>query len=275
MIQIHGGLLPDAESEDGRYSMCRYEYRLMSPSNRLFLIQYLVVDAEGKFKPMPEEKQGPPTQATFNQITNPNVQQRQLPQPQTTQMRPQQFLQSLGNRPAIPQPSKAAAPPPTIFSAGKKAPPSRMPLATAIPPGTQQPQQATDDTFILALDDFDGITKVDLAFERLKFQKTVLAKLFCPASIHHPPQGEDRSEGVRSKVLSLVNAQINLMEQEVEHFSNLHELLGKNEGEKRDRLNGLFGQLSECTDLDSMMSLRSDWESVAGYSIVETETQTV
>lgn len=241
--QILGGQLDEAKSEGRRYSMCRYEYRLAGPQNRLFLIQYLMVDNEGKLKAAPEEAPKPFPNPIQMPISRP------LPtMPNQVQMRPKAPLPM--PNPVLSQSAKLRVPLPVASSS---AIPSRQ-------PSINKPFQKEDAAF-LPIDDFDPNTRIDLAFERLKFQKGLLAKLFCPTNL------KTRTADETPQLLELLTLQTECSQKEVENLEKILKSRTKNDEIKRKSLRQLFNDLQDATSVTQLDQIKTEYEQMLGYAL--------
>lgn len=248
LTQIFGGVKDLNDNEE--YKMCRHEYRLLAPTNRLFFVHYLALNAEGKCKARPFDAV---PNAAASPIPFPQMPSIRSPMPPPHQM-PNVSQQM---RPPMPQTMKGQSmgPPPIP-------PPAQLPkkASTAAAPSahTQEEQQQT-----LTMDENDGAPnqRVDLAYNRLRFQKQILAKLFCKAS-PQVPTIEIEEALPKAELSQLANLQIDVLKTEIERLGQVRDWLNHGIRERRLQMNKCFTQVSEANDEAHLDLLMSQWDEI-------------
>lgn len=266
MTQISGGVI----DSDPTKTMCRIEYRLLAPNNRMTLVHYLMLDQHGMpVAPQPDAHMMAPP-GTINPAAlmggpsvvrpqgGPSVTRLQggppaQPPPQAHGPPPQQAYPP--QRPQIPVPKAASIRPvgrPTLLANASK-------KANVVRAAEAKPH---DDSVHLPIDEADTLAQIDVAFARLKFTKGVMARLFLPAERPKLLEEEDADP----ELLSLFQEQIGLMRQEEARSREALQQFTTQTGERRQTLNRLFDLLGTEETLDEVWS---QWQKAAGYEITE------
>lgn len=234
LTQFFGGVTDEGEE----YKVCRHEYRLLAPTNRLFFVHYLAFDGEGKCRPRPVD----------------SMSSAVPPFPQMPSIRPPMppvHHQMPNIRPPMPQASKSQPMPAVQLP--------KKPLATA--------QAGAHEDSPTSIDENEGVPnqRVDLAFNRLRFQKQLLARLFCPS---FPVDGGESlsAETLAVKktelpsLIALIDSQIEVLRTEVGGLDKVKDWLEQNNREKRIEMNKLFAQIESVGDEAGLESLLAEWK---------------
>jgi hypothetical protein len=241
LTQFFGGV-KEANEED-EYRLCRHEYRLLAPTNRLFFVHYLAFNAEGKCKPRPAD--AAPSASAASPAPFPPMPSVRPPMPPAHQM-PQM-------RPPMPQTMKGQQMPPAAV------PTSQLPKKPSAP-------AAEDQQGFLSMDESEGVgphQRVDLAYNRLRFQKQLLARLFCKASPAQTPLIEvAESMQAKTELPELANAQIDVLKTEIERLQQVKDWLGRNVRDRRLQMNQCFARLAEAEDESQLDLLMAQWDEI-------------
>lgn len=226
--------------EEPSLSVCRTEYRLHQQNNRLFLVHYLLLDNNGVAVAPPKETITTINNAPYRagptlplQRPPPSVQQNKIP---PSHMQPAQNIRMAN--------ASAAQP---------KAPTKVI-----------DQRSSNDETVILGVDDLDAINRMDVSFARLKFMKSITAKLFSPPvhTEHAASRCEDNEAS--AELVSIVNNQLELLKQEVESTNSILDTVRREQTERRQKLNQLFSSIMTSDNPDILWQ---QWEAEAGYTI--------
>lgn len=238
LTQFFGGVKEASDEEE--YKLCRHEYRLLAPTNRLFFVHYLAFNAEGRCKPRPADAMANPSVASPAPF--PPMPGMRPPMPPAHQM-PQM-------RTPMPQTMKGQQMPPAPV------PPSQLPKKPSAP--------AQDDSQgCLSMDESEGVgphQRVDLAYNRLRFQKQLLARLFCKST--HIPSLDVEETNLGTELPELANAQIDVLKTEIERLQQVKDWLGHNVRDRRLQMNQCFAQLAEAEDETQLDLLMAQWDEI-------------
>lgn len=196
---------------DPSASVCRMEFRMAVPNNRLYLVHYLLLGTSG----MPIVPDTTVPSGTVN--------------PAMVFNRPGAMKPPMAVPPkAMPQMMHRPVPPVVNKPVPK---PIRVPTTQE---SSQNTVKAVDESSYLPIDDLDAISKVDVAMARMKFVRSVLKSLFSPRE-------DVQIEAAENAALEeLFESSIELLRQEVELLQTQSENWRRADQERRRALNDLF-----------------------------------
>jgi hypothetical protein len=147
---------------------------------------------------------------------------------------------------------------------GQQMPPAAVPTSQL--PKKPSAPAAEDQQGFLSMDESEGVgphQRVDLAYNRLRFQKQLLARLFCKASPAQTPLIEvAESMQAKTELPELANAQIDVLKTEIERLQQVKDWLGRNVRDRRLQMNQCFARLAEAEDESQLDLLMAQWDEI-------------